>query len=394
MNAAEIFRQSIQPSGYEALQSVMGARSESATAAQAAERGSLNGMGFEVVEDPMMELMDSMEELSMQFEEKTVKSMAERKVGGKLTVNLTMIQRVQKWMNSLPDMPTQQAIAQVVKQLRTNLNSRGEPMDAKELMALLKRHSSDPSHVFAMLDCMEGALEEGETLLKDVINRCRTELMKREGAEVKAGLNLADVVKATAENKQEMQQLRDLYRQEVLGFTTPADCFRSLLSSRGQGRLAESLNFIMQGCSVELQSVDPSRSPEELRRIITDLQCVQVLKTVLEKFDGMVANIGKQFGEQSLVNGEQLINQLLDMIDMPFVNSSNFSALMTSTGLMALLAKIYMMTEITKRIRELSPRLFEKDSDRFKLGDAAQEHLDGLISLEQEAEQEKGREAA
>ena len=42
--------------------------------------------------------------------------------------------------------------------------------------------------------------------------------------------------------------------------------------------------------------------------------------------------------------------------------------------------------------RQLSSRLFTSEEDRLRLLDATQEHLDGLISLEDEAEEEEDEE--
>ena len=393
LDAAQIFRQSFQTSSYEAMNALASGMGTAATAA-AQESGSIAGMSFVVEADPAQELQDSMEELSFQFEEKGVKSMAERKLGERKGVSREYLAAVQKWMNSVPDMPSQQAMSLLIKQLRTNMNSDGEPMSPAHLLSLMRKHTGDPTHLFAMLDLLEKLLGQDESALKAVVGRARDVLMNESGDEVKVGINLAEIVKAEAKSKEEMGQLRDLYRKEVLGFTNPADCFRSLLASRGEGRLAESIEFLFKGCSVELQANDPSRSPEELRRIINDLQSVEVLRTMLDKLNGMVDKMLSSFGERSLLSGEQLIGRFLDMIDMPFVNAANFGSLVSSAGIAQLLAQIYFMTEVTKRIRELSPRLFEKESDRFKLGDAAQEHLDGLVSLEEEAEERKKEGAA
>ena len=51
---------------------------------QAVARGELMGTQVVVEMDPMEELMDSMEELSLQFEEKASKRVAERRLGEKL----------------------------------------------------------------------------------------------------------------------------------------------------------------------------------------------------------------------------------------------------------------------------------------------------------------------
>ena len=77
-DAAQILRQTFA-AGAEAAHMAEMARAQP-TAAQPMS-GSLMGTAFVVESDPMAELMDSMEELSFQFEEKAAKRLAERKMG-------------------------------------------------------------------------------------------------------------------------------------------------------------------------------------------------------------------------------------------------------------------------------------------------------------------------
>lgn len=77
-DAAQVLRHSIQPNRLESLQAYAPAE---AASTQAAERGELMGTQFVVESDPLAELQDSMEELSFQFEEKSAKKLADRKLG-------------------------------------------------------------------------------------------------------------------------------------------------------------------------------------------------------------------------------------------------------------------------------------------------------------------------
>ena len=66
------------------------------------------------------------------------------------------------------------------------------------------------------------------------------------------------------------------------------------------------------------------------------------------------------------------------------------AAFIGDCGMAKLLARMDFARELTRLFRQLSPRLFANEGDRQRLVEAAQEHLDGLISLEEEAEQEEG----
>ncbi len=393
LDAAQIMRQALQAGRFDTLQNA--AFSATQTNKAAVESGQAMGFTLQVIDDPMADLMDSMEELSFQFEEKTLKSVAERKLGEIRSVRSAYVMAVETWQKTMPDLPGGAFMERMLRNLRQAMLA-GQSPDANGLLKMLGEGSRDPSHQFAMIDILEKAIRPDEADLRGLLESAKSELMRAQGAEVRAGINLAAVVNAKAQNPEEMQGLRDLYRGEILGFTSPQDCFASLLQARGAGRLADAIDFLIKGCGVDLQSPSPSQSPEELRRILGDLQCVQVLKTCLDKLTSLSGKMVSQFGEPCLLDGEKLTGRVMDFTRMPFVNAANVAALVSSCGLSQLLAQIYFCTGLIDVFRSLSPRLFEQEADRFRLEDAAQEHLDGLVSLQEEAdrkEREGGRAA-
>ena len=386
MDSAQIMRQALSAGRFDALQN--SAFSTQQTNQATVESGQAMGFRLETMSDPLQELQDSMEELSFSFEEKTMKSVAERKMGEMRRAGNPCVEAVLKWQKVLPDMPGGAFMERMLRNLRQAM-MQGQMFNSDGLKRMLGEGSSDPSVQFAMLEAMEEGLSANEAELKNLIAQTKQALNAEKGAEIRAGLNIAEQINAQAKAPEEMQGLRDLYRQEVLGFKNPQDCFRSLLASRGAGKLGESLDFLTKSCGLDLHSPSPSQSPEELRRVLGDLQCVNVLKAILDKMGVLAGKMQSQFGETCLLNGEKLTGRILDFTEMPFVNSSNIASLISSCGLEKLLAQLYFCTELIGAFRQLSPRLFAEESDRFKLEDAAQEHLDGLVSLQEEAEKKE-----
>ena len=386
MDSAQIMRQALSAGRFDALQN--SAFSTQQTNQATVESGQAMGFRLETMSDPLQDLQDSMEELSFSFEEKTMKSVAERKMGEMRRAGNPFVEAVLKWQKVLPDMPGGAFMERMLRNLRQAM-MQGQMFNSDGLKRMLGEGSSDPSVQFAMLEAMEEGLSANEAELKNLIEQTKQALNAEKGAEIRAGLNIAEQINAQAKAPEEMQGLRDLYRQEVLGFKNPQDCFRSLLASRGAGKLGESLDFLTKSCGLDLHSPSPSQSPEELRRVLGDLQCVNVLKAILDKMGVLAGKMQSQFGETCLLNGEKLTGRILDFTEMPFVNSSNIASLISSCGLEKLLAQLYFCTELIGAFRQLSPRLFAEESDRFKLEDAAQEHLDGLVSLQEEAEKKE-----
>lgn len=392
MDAAQIMRQALGAGRFDAD----GAPAASRTPSAAAETGAAMGFALQTMADPAQEFQDSLEELTFQFEEKAMKTAGERRLGETRRAGNPFVEAVLMWQKTLPDMPGGAFMERMLRALRQML-LQGQAVGAQTLLRMLGEGSGDPSHQFAMLEAMAEACRPDEEALRACLASARRALTEAKGPEIRAGLNLAEQINAQAKGPEEMQSLRDLYRGEVLGFTTPQACFRSLLAARGPGRLGEALDFLMKGCGLDLQSPSPSQSPEALHRILGDLQCVMVLKTVMDRMTALAGKMASQFGETCLLSGEALAGRILAFTETPFVAAANIAQLVDACGLRQLLAQLYFCTELVGAFRQLSPRLFADDADRFRLEDAAQEHLDGLVArqeAEDEANRRKGGDAA
>jgi type III secretion system YopN/LcrE/InvE/MxiC family regulator len=353
---------------------------------EAAAPGELMGTEVLVEADPVAELMDSMEELSFQFEEKTAKRVAERKLGEMQGPRSALVKAIETWVSIMPDMPGRNFITRLARGLRASASEGGVP-DARDLLRELARGSTDPSHQFAMLDILEQAFGADEESLRALVRQAKTVLTQERGPEIRAGINLAEEVNARATTPEQMQELRDMYRSEVVGFTRPQDCFRSLLASRGPGHLSEAISFLIAGCGKDLASAAPSLDAAALGRILTDLGCVQSLQTALEDLTKLQMRMGAEFGEKCLLSGEQMTGRVVDLTEQAFVAAGAIAAFEGECGLAGLLARMDFSRELTRLFRRLSPRLFAKEGDRQRLVDAAQEHLDGLVALENEEEE-------
>ena len=378
-DASQILRQTYA-AGAEAAQ--MRERLEAATQTPSEiQRGEINGAKFTVETNPMAELMDSMEELSFQFEEKEMKRVGERKMGEMQGPRTALVKAVESWMSVLPDMPGRDFLSRIMRNIR-NAFKAGESFDSRDLLRELGRGSTDPSHQFAMLDILEQACGDGEDAMRSLIRNAKAALTEAKGPEIKAGINLAEEINARATTPEEMQDLRDMYRGEVVGFTRPQECFKSLLSSRGPEGIKDAIDFLIAGCGADLKSATPSLDAATLGRILTDLQCVQVLQTVLDALTALGVRMNKQFGERCKMDGEQMTGRILDFTEQSFVASPAIAAFIQENGIASLLAKMDFARELTALFRKLSPRLFQKEGDRQRLVEAAQEHLDDLIMEE------------
>ena len=384
MDPAQIFRQTVNATRFDTTFGVGASVREPETAAT----GRAKGYGVVMDADPVGDLYDSMEEFSMLFEEQEAKKVSDRRLGemrmgGVRNRQQALLVKVDKWTRIFPDLPSAAFVATLLRRLR----AEGERPAAKDLLRrLAERTDDDASLMFALLDCLEAGCEADEAELMELIRLAKQELEHERGPELRAGINLAEEVNARAEGPRELRDLRRLYRGEVLGFTTPQDCYRSLIATRGAGRLAAALEFLLAAVGADMQATTPSTAREELRRIMLDLQCVEVLKTVLESLDGLKTRMREQFGERCLLSGEVMTGRVVDMTEQEFVGGPTVLALLDSCGLQRLLSRLDFMTQLVSVFRLLSPRMFRSEEDRFRMVDSAQEVLDGLVDEAGEAD--------
>ena len=391
LTGADMMRQALAAGRYDNVMN-NAAFSTQQTNKAAAESGQAMGVTMHVVSNPLADLQNSMEELSFQFEEKEMKKIGERKFGDKHGPNAAYLTAVQKWQKVMPDMPGGPFMERMLRQLRAKQAQR-QPLDGESLLGMLGEGSKDPSHQFAMLEILEQSLGKGDMEIARAVKSARKILEETRGPEMRAGLNLAEQINAQAGDADEIRELRDLYRGEVLGYTTPQECFRSLLAKEGPGKLSASIDFLVSGCSVDLQSPSPSQSPEELRRIILDLQSVSVLATVLEKSDLLMRKMDSEFGIKCTLTGEQFMGRLLDLTERSFVDAQDVKDLIADCGVKKPLAKVYFCMELMNSVRSLSSRLFADEADRIRLVEVGQQHLDDLVLAQEKEDVLEGRRA-
>ena len=387
LNATQMMNQALQTGGLDRIRGEAFTEQQSVKAIT--DSGIANGVHFVVEEDPTQSLMDSMEELSMNFEEKEMKSVGDRKLGEKLSSRQKYITAVEKWQKTMPDMPGGEFCERMLRGLR-QMRKGGQLPNTKEFLGQLAQGSKDPSHQYAMLEILAALAEAGDKDILKLIADTRDHLLKTKGAEIKAGVNLAEAVNARTKDPQEMQELRDLYRAEVVGFRTPQECFKSLLASRGPGGLQASIDFLVEGAGVDLNSPSPSREPAELRRILLDLQCVEVLKTVYDRAADFGKRLRLQFGEKMQLDQEAFTGRVMDMTRMPFSTKESVGDFIRDCGVKALPARLDFCREFQGLVRELSPRLFTNEDDRISVVNAAQELMDDLVAEMEDAKEVVG----
>lgn len=344
--------------------------------------GKAMGLRLQALPPPPADLTHAMEELSAIFEERAVKRLAERHIALRETRLPPGYDAVQRVSDRFPDLPSAATFEQLVAWLKAHPDA-----STREILHHLATLCRDPVLQALLLKALQQANLQTEPTLLHRLTEAERLLFQEHGAEIRAGLNLADWVRQTADCPEALAPWRTLYTSEVLGFTTPQACFRSLCAQRGMAQLEQAIAFLVTGCGIDLQSLHPSQHPEALRRILLDLQSVEVLRTVLERLTALVARLHTHFGETSQLSGATLTENILVLTEKAHVSEAEMAAIGTACGWKRLSVQIDFSREWLAIIRSLSPRLFADEAHRGQLIDAAEAWLETLIITEEEHEQ-------
>lgn len=360
------------------------AREESATAAEAA-RGAYRGEAVVLDEDPLSMIEDAAEELTFGASEKVEsKELAERKVegGSRILDRVDAAERVQEYLAKLPDMGRQEKLQEFVNQLRQHgANTPRQVLDE------VRQFYSDVSHQYAALAYADEELERegGPEELRAAVRGAMDESMREHGPEIRAGLNISSVAaEFSGRELGEIQQLRDFYRQTVLGHDGLRETFGSILKEYGAGGAPNAISFLLKAVGEDFSSKGPSIEPSELKLILDDMYKLEVLSTVHDRAAALLDRMGRRFDSVRGGNPEELMGSVLTLADSSWVQPDQVAQIGKGLGIREPEPEIYFLREMKEMVRLIPPKIFPDADRRDRLLDAVQDALDAAIEREEE----------
>ena len=292
---------------------------------------------------------------------------------------------VENWQKILPDMPEGAFGEQLLSQLR-GMRKGGILPNTRDFLRMLAAKVPDVSVQYAMLQTLAMLASIGDKDILALIKEANKELMAENGAAIRAGVNIAETVNAKTADPEKMQELRDLYRQEVGGYKSPLDCIRSLAARSGS--LDAELDFLVESAEADLNSkaLSPSRDPEELGRIMSDLKNVQSIKSTCDEVTKMIGRMGEQFGETASLGAAEATERLITLMAGPAVSKEDIAAFIGELGAKGAQTRYDCCKEFQKMMRKLPDSLFAGGNEaRLGAVAATQALLDDLTAELEEA---------
>lgn len=179
----------------------------------------------------------------------------------------------------VPDIQ-RRALDALVAQLRQH-----PALTPRELAAYLKGLSSEVCHQYVALAHARGELAKGpgnEALLK-LIDHTLARMRQEHGQAIDLGIEIGPLAQEAAEHGAgEVGELRNVYRDFVMGYRGLAHAWTELRGRFGDARVDEVSKFLVKGLAAHLMGLQQGRDNDKLQLVIGDMKLVQILKKLEE----------------------------------------------------------------------------------------------------------------
>ncbi|PKQ79338.1 type III secretion protein [Aeromonas sobria] len=269
------------------------AQPESRGAEAASRHAPLPGGQFQgervVLASASQSLADMAEELTFVFSERKELSLDKRKLSDSHARISEIEALVGDYLDKVPELERQQKIKEMVSHLGS-----GRLANLSQLLAYLESYSGEVSEQFDALcqarKALSGRPEMQGTLA--LVEQALAKLADEQGSAIVLGARISGpAAEAARAGVGGEQDLRDLYRDAVQDYRALSTAWRDIHSRFGNGALEKVTGFMMKALSADLDSQQRWLDPVKLERVMSDMQMLQQIKTLLIEVDVLLLRV-------------------------------------------------------------------------------------------------------
>jgi type III secretion protein W len=281
-----------------------------------------------------------------------------------------------------------------------------------ELGEEMEKLFPDPSVRFGVLQAAAADLGGGggdgtsQDTLREHLLEYGGKLEKQHGPAIAAGQNIAPVLNDLVQSRpSDAGDIREFYRQSVLGYRSPADSYRNIASHLGrfnglpempgsapvadgpdfEKHFAVTMDFLSNALAADLAAARPSGEPAQLNEVVDGLQQVRFLGNAHNACRDLLSKFHKSTSQSVPIAPFRLMTSLLDSANGTRVSDADFLRMTLDFNLPPLEPSINFLTQFRDVVRNLPPRAYDKPETRERVLEAMQKAIDHSIDEEEVA---------
>ena len=279
-----------------------------------------------------------------------------------------------------------------------------------ELSEEMEKIFPDPSVRFGVIQAMAADLGGGggdgtsEEALREHLQEYGAKLEKEHGPAIAAGNNIAPVLNDLVQSRpDDAGDVRDFYRQAVLGYQSPSESYRYIAMHLGQfnggpdtpgaspvadgpefeKHFSVTIDFLSSALAADLAATRPSGEPARLGEVVDGLYQVRFLGNAHASCRDLLSKFHKSTINSVPVAPFRLMTGMLDSANGGRVSDADFLRMASDFNLPPLEPTINFLTQFRDVARNLPPRAYDKPETRERVLDAMQKAIDHSIDEEE-----------
>jgi type III secretion system TyeA family effector delivery regulator len=281
-----------------------------------------------------------------------------------------------------------------------------------ELAEEMEKIFPDPSVRFGVIQAMAADLGGGgggdnsQEALREHLQEYGARLEQEHGPAIAAGNNIAPVLNELVQSRpQDAGNVRDFYRQAVLGYQSPSQSYRHITGHLGQfsglrempgavpvsdgpefeRHFSATIDFLASALAADLAATRPSGEPAQLGEVVDGLQQVRFLGNAHNNCRDLLSKFHKSTNNSVPVAPFRLMTDMLDSANGGRVSDADFVRMASEFNLPPLEPTINFLTQFRDVVRGLPPRAYDKPETRERVLEAMQKAIDHSIDEEEVA---------
>lgn len=330
-------------------------------------------------------LTDAAEEMSLHFSEKVERQAAdEHEIEAELPLQIMRAEQIRDYLDSAQSFRDPSVLVNLAKRM---IDAQAGPLQ------LARQATDDPTEQFLLL---QFALQQGEAqgapaerlaALREAVATLEFEA----GPQVYAGLNSIDAAVQFGNSPDTIRGFQNTYREVVLAAANLAQALDVILGRFGEQDFERGLTSLLKALGADLAAARPSIAPERLQTLLQDIYQLEVVNTLLDETASLARTLSERHGIARFAP-TTFIKSLVGLTCERWVVAQNFLRIPNDLAIALLAAKIELMVQAQRVLRELPMKIFSDAEARRALLDAGQEALDQLIDEEDALDEEDGEE--
>jgi type III secretion protein W len=253
-----------------------------------------------------------------------------------------------------------------------------------------KEHGGDATEQYLLLTEVAERFKEGKLgpdpgqRAESAAREAAADLLAERGREIRADLNTLPALSGLGADAPE---LRSNYRDVVFGEATVADFMRKLLERVPDAepeKFNQALDAARDAAGLDLAAARPSGDPVRLQALITDLNHMKVIGTVMEQCGQLSQSLASRHEIDSPPSAARITRELVAVTADRWVDANRFNRMVDDLGLTEpATASVEFLTAARTALRDLPVQVYGSPEARETVLDAAQGALDHAIDREE-----------